>query len=451
MKPFPSEILQNLNTAISRKFGLNFPKDRLRELQKTLQAGTLEAKLPEDPSLLLQIFQDGLLSQEQNDILIRHFTIGETYFFREKASLEAFQTVILHTLMNERKGRDQKIRIWSAGCCTGEEPYTIAILMNKFIPDIENWDISIVATDINRTFLRKAVAGKYSQWSFRDTPPEILQQYFKPLGNEFQLIDEIKKMVRFEYLNLATDDFPSLSTPYHDIDVLFCRNVLMYFAPEQATRIGQQFFDTLSEKGWLITSPVEVSNTYFSSFTQINVQDAIFYRKGKVEKEIAPDRVLPVPLKKILPAKPGIVKAAVRPPAGKNVNAIQPSLLEKAKIHANLGKLNEARECMEQLLETDHMNAFAYYFFATILMELNEAQLAEQNLKRAIYLESQHLMAHFQMGNLARIKLDFKTAARHFSNVIELLKTMPSEEIVSDSDGMTAGRMIEYCNLLMKK
>ncbi len=458
MIPLPSEILQQLNAALNRRFGLNYPPERWKEMQKILMAAASEANIPEDPEFLLQSIETNSLSPEATDTMISHLTIGETYFFREKATLKVFQNIILPEIIQEKKDKDHKIRIWSAGCCTGEEPYTIAMLMKASMPDILNWDIRILATDLNRKFLKKAVSGRYSAWSFRETPSDCIQQYFKPVNREFQIIEEIQKMVRFEYLNLANDIFPSHTTPFHDINVVFCRNVLMYFAKEQAAKIGKQFFQTITEKGWLITSPVEVSSVYFELFTQVNIQDAIVYQKISEKKstlqlthspspQLATSQTPSVRDRK----KNRVLQKSEHPKLLiRNEKKSSPPPLETAKSFANHGKLKEARLCLEPLIDTEPMNTKAIYFYAHVLMESNELQLAENMLKRLIYLEPGHIMAHYQMGNLARLKNQQKMAVKHFRNVIEILKSMPNEEIVNDSEGITAGRMIEFCNLLIK-
>ncbi len=458
MKILPSELLQSLNSVLNQRFGLNYPAERWRELQKNLMAAANEAGLPEDPDFLLQALEKNILSQDDTDIFIRYFTVGETYFFREKPALEAFRNNILPAIIHERKGKDQSIRIWSAGCCTGEEPYSIALLMKTSMPDIQDWNISILGTDLNRKFLEKAISGKYSKWSFRETPPEFLPIYFKRSDRDYQISEEIQKMVKFDYLNLVSDIFPSPSSPYHNIDILFCRNVLMYFAPEQAIRIGQKFFHTIAEGGWLITSPVEVSNLYFEPFKQVNFQDAIVYQKISEKKpnlqlttsaspQFSTSHTPSVRDRK----KNRVLQKSEHPqPLKPTEQKTPPSPLETAKSFANHGKLKEARLCLEPLIDTEPMNTKALYFYAHMLMESDELQLAENMLKRLIYLEPDHIMAHYQMGNLARLKNQQKMAVRHFRNVIEILKSMPNEEIVNDSEGITAGRMIDFCNLLIK-
>src|SRR6185369_3291595 len=121
----------------------------------------------------------GQLDKEQLETLAGHLTIGETYFFREQSSFDILENSILPDLIASRRGRGQRLRIWSAGCSTGEEAYSLAILLSRLIPDQREWQITILATDINSSALGKAVQGVYSDWSFRGVPQWIRQRYFK--------------------------------------------------------------------------------------------------------------------------------------------------------------------------------------------------------------------------------------------------------------------------------
>ena len=164
-----------------------------------------------------------------------YLTIGETYFFRVEPDFNALENHILPELIHLRKDTGKYLRIWSAASSTGEEPYSLAILVRKLIPDIKDWNITILATDINTRSLAKAEKGIYGNWSFRNNPEWLKKIYFTPLLDErYQINRNIKDMVSFFYLNLARDTYPSLLNNTNGMDIIFCRNVLMYFTPELA-------------------------------------------------------------------------------------------------------------------------------------------------------------------------------------------------------------------------
>lgn len=148
--------------AIAQLFGLRFPKERRADLKRALASAAGELKSSEDT--LLDALIAGALDDRQRDTLASHLTVGETYFFRAPELLDALREHVLPMLVRERAG-SRRLRLWSAGCCTGEEPYTLAMLLRESIPDIDAWQVSILATDVNPRFLHKARQGIYGEWS----------------------------------------------------------------------------------------------------------------------------------------------------------------------------------------------------------------------------------------------------------------------------------------------
>src|SRR4030042_1729777 len=132
-----------------------------------------------------------------------------------------------------RPKTEKRLRFWSAGCSTGEEPFSLAILLDKLIPDLKDWNVTILATDINTGAIRKAEEGTYSDWSFRDNPPWFKEHYFEKVdGSHHRLLPRIRKIVTFWYLHLSEDHYPALQNNTNAMDFIFCRNVLMDFAPD---------------------------------------------------------------------------------------------------------------------------------------------------------------------------------------------------------------------------
>ncbi|HWP47218.1 MAG TPA: CheR family methyltransferase [Candidatus Limnocylindrales bacterium] len=273
------DLLSQFSEFISSQLGLYFPKERWNDLERGISSASREFGF-EDVGLCIQWLMSSPPTRDQIEILAVHLTIGETYFFREKKSFEILEEYILPELIRSRRGINQSLRIWSAGCCTGEEPYSIAILLSKVLPDWQDWHITILATDINPRFLKKASEGIYSEWSFRDTPLWIKEKYFRQKKkNQFEILPDIKKRVTFFYLNLAEGGYPSPLNNIHTLDIIFCRNVLIYFAPEEAKKVIRNLYLSLEEGGWLVTGSGEVSRTLFSQFTSVHFPNAILYRK----------------------------------------------------------------------------------------------------------------------------------------------------------------------------
>lgn len=475
-----------ISEQIERNLGLHFPKNRFEDLKQILLTALPDLGFDNDFNAFYQAISNNTFSPKQYDTLALHLTIGETYFFRESMSLEALKKVILLPLIEEHSKGKKEIRIWSAGCCSGEEAYTLAILLNEMIPDITSWNITIIGTDINRNFIQKAIKGRYTKWSFRMTPPEMLNNYFTKVGKEFEIIPQIKKMVTFSYINLADNKYPSRSTNTDAMDIILCRNVLMYFSVGQREQVFHRFTKSLIHNGWLVTSPVEVSTEAIPGLTRVNIDKAILYRKGtwndekkkhvsltqttfetivKIENELLPSSNSPEkeikPLKEsmydpISELKTDFQRAENYYKKGLFEDALilfkkvhnhhsndQKTMFSLAKTSANLGYHTEAIQWCEKLITKETMNADYYYLLATILLEINENTRAEQILKKVLYLNPDHILANFSMANWDRKQGRMQAAKKHYKNTILLLDSKDDDWVLQESGNLTVGRMKE--------
>src|SRR5579863_3891123 len=180
---------------VAQHMGLHFPRERLIDLQRGLSDAADEFGFDD-----VAACADWLLSapptRPQLQVLASHLTIGETYFFRDKPAFDVLASRVLPELIHARRGRERRVRLWSAACCSGEEAYSLAILLHQLLPDLADWQVTILATDINARFLRKAVEASYGEWSFRDAPSGFKQRYFHPAGNgQYVIRPDIKKLV----------------------------------------------------------------------------------------------------------------------------------------------------------------------------------------------------------------------------------------------------------------
>ncbi len=447
-------LLSQLNDFVSARIGIHFPNQHLADLERGISSAALELGFREPESCIKWLVSSSL-TQAQLSILAAHLTIGETYFFREKKTFEAFEKHILPGLIDARRSKDKYLRIWSAGCCSGEEPYSIAILLHKMIPDNPEWNIAILASDINPVFLQKAGEGIYSEWSFRNAP-EWIRSYFRKTERGFEIHSCIKKMVTFFYHNLAEDTYPSVLNNTNAMDIIFCRNVLMYFSSEQAKKVIQNLFFCLVEGGWLIVSPVETSQEFFPQFLPVNLPETTIYlkntgsriedRKTAIQK---PAVDLASKLKRQEPNKKPIRSYENAAVAG-NVKRDAGDMALKASAYANDGRSKEAFDWCEKAIAVDRLNPHYYYLRAMILQERGEIEKAVESLKRAIYLDPDFVLAHFAMGNLTRRQGKFKEAERYFETISVLLKRLRPDEILADSEGITAGRLSEIITTLRK-
>ncbi|MEW6203237.1 MAG: protein-glutamate O-methyltransferase CheR [bacterium] len=206
--------------------------------------------------------------------LINLITTNETYFFRCEAQMETFCKIVLPEITKEKIARkDRRLRIWSAGCSTGEEPYTIAICVQEAMPFHNLWDISITATDISTEVLSKAIEARYAQRAVSRIPEHILNKYFDAKDGFHILKDKAKSFVEFEYSNLIDAVFET------GFDVIFCRNVLIYFRDETKAQMLDKFYDSLADGGYLFLGPSEMVRGLVQGFRMIVTKDAVVFRK----------------------------------------------------------------------------------------------------------------------------------------------------------------------------
>jgi chemotaxis protein methyltransferase CheR len=446
----PDALLSQLSDLLESQMGLHFSRERWRDMERGIATAARESGYAETEAFVHWLLSASLTRPRIED-LASHLTVGETYFFRERESLDIFEQRLLPELLRARSPSERHLRIWSAGCCTGEEPYSIAMMVDRLIPDSEKWTLTILATDINPHALRKAARGVYGAWSFRDTPGWLKERYFtrRPDGR-FEIQPRIRRMVTLSYLNLADDAYPSLVNGANAMDVIFCRNVLMYFAQDRARTVVDKLHRSLVDGGWLITSPAETSYLQGSSFTAVEFPGAFLFRKPAASRSPA----AAVGHQRPWPEREGAESDAPAPPTPQSP-AMQPGVgnapeLEErdtpqrnARACADEGRLAEAMEWCEQAIATDKMNSAHHYLLAAICQERGERETAERALGRALYLEPEFALAHFALGNLCLGTGRQREARRHFANALTVLNAYPAEAQLPESDGLSAGRLVE--------
>lgn len=488
-------ILEQFSTFITARFGLHYPRGRRSDLARRI-ATIADDFGHADAASCIGWLTSARLTRDQLDTIASRLTIGETYFFREQQSFDLLAADILPPLIASRRGREQRLRIWSAGCSTGEEPYSLAILLQRMLPDLPKWNITILATDINADSLRKAARGEYGDWSFRGAPAWLKNGYFtRNRQGRFEIAAAVRKMVTFAPLNLAQDPYPSLLNNTNAMDIIFCRNVLMYFAPHQAEKAVAGFHQSLVAGGWLVVSPCETSSTLFAEFAAVHSRNAVFYRKeGRTGAAVAPPgaaaggmtltlppdiaaRWEPVPPPMAPPQPPLPVPAAAATPAqgeprpssyeealalyrqglfadaaarlagfladGEAAPLYGKAAVLLARLLANQGNLATALEWLEKAIAASKLDPEARYLQAMIFQEQGATDAAVAALKRTLYLDQTFVLAHFALANLSLQQGRLKEAARYLENASALLAGYGADDMLPGSDGMSARRLGE--------
>jgi chemotaxis protein methyltransferase CheR len=200
-------------------------------------------------------------------------TIHETYFFREEQQLKSFSEEILPELALKRK-EAKSIRIWSAGCSTGEEPYTISMLILEK-EEFKDWTVEIFATDISQRVLQSARRGLYQPASFRSTEPKYVSKYFKKEDNAYRISDTVKKNVVFLHLNLLDANRLAFINP---MDLIFCRNVIIYFDMEAKKKVITMFHGKLKGNGYLLLGHSESLINISTAFALRHLKHDMVYQ-----------------------------------------------------------------------------------------------------------------------------------------------------------------------------
>ena len=216
-------------------------------------------------------------SEKEWQSFIDCITINETYFFRDFPQLAAFAEQVLPQVAKAKEGRgDFRLRLWSAGCASGEEPYTLAIILREMLPRPPAWNIEILATDINSRVLSQARRAVYDSRSVRDVPPEYLERYFVLTPQGYALKAEIKKMVDFFHLNLFDGQ---AAAELKDFDFIFCRNVLIYFDDASRQRVVETFYRALRSGGYIFLGHSESVGRISGKFKMSRLDGHIVYYK----------------------------------------------------------------------------------------------------------------------------------------------------------------------------
>ena len=253
--------------------GLFFDHDSKYLLDRRLLARLAHHNLPGFREYYQFLKYDRKKDEEIADIM-DILTTNETYFFRESFQLKAFTDEILPEV-KALKQREKTLRIWSAGCSTGEEPYTIAMLILE-LESFRGWRVEIVGSDISQRVVQHARKGVYGKSSFRCTEERYLNRFFAPAEGGYRICDEVRELVTISHMNLFDANRLAL---LGKMDVIFCRNVIIYFDLESKKRVIQSFYDMLRGGGYLLLGHSESLMNVTTAFALKHLKNDMVYQK----------------------------------------------------------------------------------------------------------------------------------------------------------------------------
>ncbi|HEY4233784.1 MAG TPA: CheR family methyltransferase [Lacipirellulaceae bacterium] len=418
-----------------------------------------------------ELLHDGQAGEAEFDQLIELLTIGETYFFRHRELFDAIRDVALPDLI-ERNRPTQRLRVWSAGCSTGPEAYSVSVLLRRDLESsIRDWNLSILGTDINRPFLSQASEGRYEEWAFRGTSPEFRRECFDEQDDSWRITPRFKRGVSFQYHNLARHPFPSLVHNLLAFDLILCRNVLIYFAPDIVERIISQLADCLVPGGWLAVGHAEHGPHLRGTLETVNCAGATLYRKsGTCTAQatirdsaqpfgIARPSVAIPPVSHIGfttmnraardggPHIPSLVGPPPAAPKCKSGLSTPCPEIERVRALADEGAVDAALNLCETLISKESLNPVHHFYQALLLDQVAGHDAALHALCKAIYLDREFVLAHYYSGLIQHKLANVVGASKSFRNVLRLVEGRDPAERLSDAEGMTIADLDELTRM----
>jgi chemotaxis protein methyltransferase CheR len=486
--------VERFRAAVVRRLGLQFDDDKLGFLDEVLQRrlGGLSA------SEYLSSLEDNPPSDEIG-ALARELTVGETYFFRNNEQFRALADLVLPELMRAER-RPKVLNLLSAGCASGEEAYSLAIVARESILD-PSWDVLIRAVDINPAALERAEQARYSSWALRETSLDVRQRWFRTQGRETTLVEAARATVQFERKNLAVED-PELWRPAA-YDVIFCRNVLMYFAPEAMRAVIARVAESLAPGGFLFLGHAETLRGLSEDFHLRHTHETFYYQRKRageraVARAISAPRI-PSPalapneaftdawveairnaterVATLLPSSVAVDRRPAAPPlAWDRVGTIdllrrerfaealacvrqpQPSerdadpdkLLLEATLLAHASRIEAAEDVCRRLLSIDELNAAAHYVLALCREQAGDREAAAEHDRVAIYLDSGFAMPRLHLGLLARRAGDHGSARRELGWALALLKREDASRLLLFGGGFNRDALMALCDSALR-
>ena len=484
--------IERFRSIIAQRLGLWFDDGKLEYLAQILERRI--AATGDAATLYLTRLDAAVKSHPEHRAIAQELTVGETYFFRHMDQFRAFAEVALPARA-EARGTVKQLQFLSAGCSSGEEAYSLSILTGKHLPAAADWDVAIRGIDVNPLALQRARLARYSSWALRETPEEFQRRYFIADGREYALAEAIRDAVSFEEENLVADEQWGPET----FDVIFCRNVLMYFTPENAQRVVARFARALAPGGYLFLGHAENLRGLSADFELCHTHSTFYYRRKdalrrlptppeptapiNVEPSTLPldwtsiwletvqrssDRIRALTAKSSEPAPrtPTAASAAVLDlslalellahekfaEALEVLHRLPPSLardadavLLRAALLTHSDRLEAAELACAELLAVDGLNAGAHYLRALCRERQGDIRAAIESAQAATYLEPAFAMPHLHLGLMARRMGDRATAQRELSQAALLLLREDPARLLLFGGGFNREGLVALC------
>lgn len=430
-----SPVLNALFTLVQQRLAIVLDEHRRADVERALREGLASGEAGTPTAALRQLEGEDIRSPLWQRI-IGAAAIGETYFFRDRAQIDALRLHVLPELIAQRRAQQRpSLRLWSAGCSTGEEPYTLAMLLHELLPDLAQWHITLLATDLNTRSLDRAANGVYRPWSFRaETPADVRTRWFRDSADGLRIDPALRRMVTFAPLNLASDDDPALLNAA-GMDLILCRNVLIYFDAPGAARAVGRLSDALAPQGWLMLGHAEAGSLIQPPLEACAFGNTVLHRRPA---DPPPASARPAPRAAPPPARP--VQPAASAP---EVDALRcaEQAAGREHWHEALDWLNRAERTSARLRPELH------YLRGMVAMHQQQGDLAIEALRRAITCDVTFVLAYFTLGEVYAQQGDDRRAAAHWQQAQQMLASQDPAAPVPAGGDLTVEmlmRLVQY-------
>lgn len=380
--------------------------------------------------------------------IVNLVTTPETFFFRDREQLDIIQNQILPQVVKKLRHTQDEITIWSAGCSSGEEVYSLAYLAYKKL-EPELWKrLKIIGTDINPQVIQKATNAIYQDWSFRGVASDEKHQLCREVSGGWQVVEKYRERTWFSVKNLNDSNALRLMLNRQKPSIIICRNVFIYLEPRVRQQVMDIFRELIHENGFLIMGHSEAQDLKKSRWSENHLKLSSVFSPVDSDKTAQSAKTNSIfPTKKLKPIESTRVVSKPRKqnhvPRSAKVNkslaannnrtnhenrSLKPveedlNWLHKAYEMANQGQVNEANNLLDKLLDRNKLNADAYYLKA---MLSNDIEISSKYLQKSIYLDENHLMSNLEMGSLLESKGEIKKSKAYFQNVHNILNNADS-------------------------
>jgi len=470
-----TDLLDELEQLAARQIGLRIPGDARDHFAAMLRERAAHLGYSLEG---YRVFLVGKQATEEWEALARAFTTGETFFFRDHGQFDLMRFRLLPELIARHRS-DKILRLWSAGCASGEEVYSLAMLVDMLLPERDGWNILILGTDIDSNAIAKAQRGRYGKWSFRMVPPDLQQRYFHLEGNEWILDERIRRRVTFRVSNLVGEPFPG--SELYGMDIILCRNVFIYFEPAAVFAVATKFAATLREGGYLLTAHTElIGHSVRELESRMFAEGVVYQRHAQVPvptstirrlqvREPFPSTFLraregPTPPSQPSPAgggrsngaggersqSPSLARSAGEgwggggfPPAPHPVAHNDELLLKEAYALADKGEFDLAEQACRKILSATPLETAPYFLLAQLAQVKGDFNQAKDCLNKAIYLDHRFVAAYLELAALSERAKDMPHAQTLRRAALGIVRTMPNDAVIEQYE-TTAGDMVQW-------